>query len=50
VILFGASGAVAFEVIAFSILFLVLGIIGSLPGGVLYAFVDIPETPGAYAS
>ena len=50
VTLLGASGAAAPEATALSILFLVLGVIGSLPGGVLYAFADTPEPPGAHAS
>jgi len=50
VTLFGASGVVAAAATALSILFLVLGVIGSLPGGVLYATADAPATPGAQAS
>jgi uncharacterized protein (TIRG00374 family) len=50
VTLLGASGAGAAQATALSILFLVLGVIGSLPGGVLYAFADTPEPPGAHAS
>jgi uncharacterized protein (TIRG00374 family) len=50
VTLFGASGVSAPAATALSILFLVLGVIGSLPGGVLYATADAPETPGAQAS
>ena len=43
---FGASGAPAPPVIALSVLFLVLGVAGSLPGGVLYA-LGSAERPGA---
>jgi uncharacterized membrane protein YbhN (UPF0104 family) len=38
VTLFAASGIGAAPATALSILFLVLGVVGSLPGGVLYAF------------
>ncbi|MDP9324441.1 MAG: flippase-like domain-containing protein, partial [Acidobacteriota bacterium] len=50
VTLLGASGAGAAPATALSILFLVLGVIGSLPGGVLYAFADTPAPPRAHAS
>jgi len=50
VTLFGASGVGAAAATALSILFLVLGVIGSLPGGVLYATTDGPAAPGAQAS
>jgi len=50
VTLFAASGVGAAAATALSILFLVLGVIGSLPGGVLYAIADAPATPGAQAS
>ena len=50
VALFGASGVGAPAATALSILFLVLGVIGSLPGGVLYAFGDAPARPGAQTS
>jgi len=50
VTLFAASGVGAPSATALSILFLVLGVIGSLPGGVLYAFGDAPAVPGAPAS
>jgi glycosyltransferase 2 family protein len=50
VTLLGASGAGAPQTTALSILFLVLGVIGSLPGGVFYAFADTVEPPGAHAS
>ena len=50
VTLFGASGVGAAAATALSILFLVLGVIGSLPGGVLYAMADAPAAPGAQAS
>jgi uncharacterized membrane protein YbhN (UPF0104 family) len=43
---FGASGAPVAPVIALSVLFLVLGVAGSLPGGVLYA-LGSAERPGA---
>jgi len=38
VALLGATGADAARATALSLLFLALGVIGSLPGGVLYAF------------
>jgi uncharacterized protein (TIRG00374 family) len=44
---FGASGLAAAPATALSVLFLVLGVIGSLPGGVLYAFDPATEPPGA---
>ena len=47
VTLLGASGVSAPQSTALSILFLVLGIIGSLPGGVMYAFADHAERSGA---
>jgi uncharacterized membrane protein YbhN (UPF0104 family) len=50
VALLGANGAGAAQATALSVLFLVLGVIGSLPGGVLYAFADTVEPPGAHAS
>ena len=50
VTLFAASGVGAAAATALSILFLVLGVIGSLPGGVLYATADASATPGAQAS
>jgi uncharacterized membrane protein YbhN (UPF0104 family) len=50
VTLFGRSGVAAAPATALSILFLVLGVIGSLPGGVFYAFSDAPARPGAQAS
>jgi glycosyltransferase 2 family protein len=50
VTLLGASGTGAAQATALSILFLVLGVIGSLPGGVLYAFADTPAPPRAHAS
>jgi uncharacterized protein (TIRG00374 family) len=50
VTLLGASGAGAAQATALSILFLVLGVIGSLPGGVLYAITENPVRPGARAS
>jgi glycosyltransferase 2 family protein len=46
VTLFAASGVGAAPATALSILFLVLGVIGSLPGGVLYAFAPA-AAPGA---
>ncbi len=48
--LFAAAGAGAAQTTALSILFLALGVIGSLPGGVLYAFADSAERPGAQPS
>ena len=50
VTLFAASGVGAAAATALSILFLVLGVIGSLPGGVLYATADASATPGAQTS
>ncbi len=50
VTLLGAAGAGAAEAAALSILFLVLGVIGSLPGGVLYALSGPAERPGAQPS
>jgi uncharacterized protein (TIRG00374 family) len=50
VTLFGRTGVAAAPATALSILFLVLGVIGSLPGGVFYAFADAPPRPGAQAS
>lgn len=49
VTLFGASGVGAAAATALSILFLVLGVIGSLPGGVLYAFSP-PAAAGSLRS
>ena len=40
----------AAEAAALSILFLVLGVIGSLPGGVLYALSGPAERPGPQPS
>jgi hypothetical protein len=48
--LFARCGVGAAPATALSILFLVLGVIGSLPGGVLYAFAEAPASPGAPAS
>jgi uncharacterized membrane protein YbhN (UPF0104 family) len=50
VTLLGAAGAGAAEATALSILFLVLGVIGSLPGGVMYALSGPAERPEAPAS
>jgi uncharacterized protein (TIRG00374 family) len=50
VALLGASGATPAAATALSILFLVLGVIGSLPGGVIYAFTDQREGSGAQPS
>jgi uncharacterized protein (TIRG00374 family) len=50
VTLLGASGVSAAQSTALSILFLVLGVIGSLPGGVMYAFTDRAERSGAQPS
>jgi uncharacterized protein (TIRG00374 family) len=48
--LLGAAGADAAPTTALSILFLALGVIGSLPGGVIYALADPAERPGAQPS
>ena len=48
--LLGAAGADAAPTTALSILFLALGFIGSLPGGVIYALADPAEGPGAQPS
>lgn len=48
--LFVPAGAPAAHVFALSVLFIALGIVGNLPGGVLYAFASAPERPGAPAS
>lgn len=50
VTLLGAAGAGAAPTTALSILFLALGVIGSLPGGVIYALADPAERPGAQPS
>jgi len=50
VTLLGASGADAAPATALSLLFLALGVIGSLPGGVIYAFADEAERHGAQPS
>jgi glycosyltransferase 2 family protein len=50
VALLGAAGAGAAQTTALSILFLALGVIGSLPGGLIYAFADHFERPGAQPS
>jgi len=50
VTLLGAAGAGAAQTTALSILFLALGVIGSLPGGVIYALADPAERPGAQPS
>ena len=50
VALLGAAGAGAAQTTALSILFLALGVIGSLPGGVIYALADPAERPGAQPS
>ncbi|MEP6915115.1 MAG: lysylphosphatidylglycerol synthase transmembrane domain-containing protein, partial [Acidobacteriota bacterium] len=44
---FAGSGAREAPVVALSVLFLVLGVVGSLPGGLLYAVGPAPELPGA---
>jgi uncharacterized protein (TIRG00374 family) len=43
---FGQVGVAAADAFALSILFVALGIVGNLPGGLLYAFGRRPETPG----
>jgi hypothetical protein len=50
VTLLGAGGADAARATALSLLFLALGVIGSLPGGIIYAFADHPERRGAQPS
>jgi glycosyltransferase 2 family protein len=50
VALLGAAGADAARSTALSLLFLVLGVIGSLPGGLIYALDDRAERPGAQPS
>lgn len=50
VTLLGASGADTAHTTALSLLFLALGVIGSLPGGVIYAFADQAERRGASTS
>jgi hypothetical protein len=50
VALLGAAGADAARATALSLLFLFLGVIGSLPGGVIYALGNQAERPGAQPS
>lgn len=50
VTLFSANGIEPAPATALSILFLVLGVVGTLPGGVIYAFAGAPARPGAQAS
>jgi len=50
VTMLGASGVDAAPATALSLLFLALGVIGSLPGGVIYAFADQAERHGAQPS
>jgi glycosyltransferase 2 family protein len=50
VTLLGASGADAARATALSLLFLALGVIGSLPGGIIYAFAGQAERHGAQPS
>lgn len=50
VALLGASGADTARTTALSLLFLALGVIGSLPGGIIYAFADRIERRGAQPS
>lgn len=50
VALLGAAGADAARATALSLLFLFLGVIGSLPGGVFYALGNQAERPGAQPS
>ena len=50
VALLGAAGADAARATALSLLFLALGVIGSLPGGAIYAFADRAERRGAQPS
>lgn len=44
---FGALGVPRADAFALSVLFVALGIVGNLPGGLLYAFGGIKEQPGA---
>jgi glycosyltransferase 2 family protein len=46
----GASGADPARATALSLLFLALGFIGTLPGGIIYAFADQTERHGAQPS
>jgi hypothetical protein len=50
VALLGAGGADAARTTALSLLFLALGVIGSLPGGIMYALADQSERRGAQPS
>jgi uncharacterized membrane protein YbhN (UPF0104 family) len=50
VTLLGASGIDAARATALSLLFLALGVIGSLPGGIIYAFADQAGRRGAQPS
>ena len=50
VTLLGASGADAARATALSLLFLALGFIGTLPGGIIYAFANQSERHGAQPS
>ena len=50
VTLLGASGADAARATALSLLFLALGFIGTLPGGIIYAFANQCERHGAQPS
>jgi glycosyltransferase 2 family protein len=50
VTLLGANGIDAAPATALSLLFLGLGVIGSLPGGIIYAFADQAERHGAQPS
>ena len=50
VTLLGAGGGDAARTTALSLLFLALGVIGSLPGGVIYALADQSERRGAQPS
>jgi glycosyltransferase 2 family protein len=50
VTLLGASGVGAAPATALSLLFLALGVIGSLPGGIIYAFAGQAERHGAQPS
>ncbi len=48
--LFVPQGAGAAPVFAMSVLFLLLGIVGTLPGGVLYAFSHGPRESGSHGA
>lgn len=45
--LFGLAGMPAAEAFALSVLFVALGVVGNLPGGLLYAWSPLERAPGA---